>query len=271
MSEIVELNYVNEIKNRILPYYIESHPSVVTRYEIIGEQLQQVEQVFNRFLTVSLQNAIGVGLDLIGKLLDSERGTLSDDEYRVVLRNKLALSRASGSRESVMSLMAVLTGGEDVKVFDHYPASMNTYCGQGESGELFSAYSKLLPAGVNGHLVFGEEGKTFVPSERNYIIRDFVTGDGDNLELEPTLQTLELVSVSGSIAKEESLLPERGEVTTYKLAERYSERFTYSPTPTPEIDLPSDLGSFGEQPSYSADLETFSFGTVQEINLGDFS
>lgn len=270
MSEMLELNYVNEIKSRVLPYYTETHPSVISRYEIIGEQLQQVEQVFNRFLVVSLQNAVGVGLDVMGKLLDVERGNLSDEEYRVVLRNRLALSRANGSRESVISLMSALTGGEHIRVFDHYPASMNMYCGQGENGELLYAYNHLLPAGVSGHLVFGEKDKTVIPSERNYIVRDFRTGVGDELELSPTLQTLELVSTDTSLVDIVAVLPERGEVTTKKLAERYGSGFFETPPQTPEIVLPDDLGVFSEFYSDLVDLETFAIGHSQLIELGDF-
>ena len=263
MTTIVELNYENEITSRVTPLF-QVYPDVMGRYSSIAEELQQVEQVFQRFITFKIGDAVGVGLDLIGGILDVIRDGRDDAAYRVALRNKTSSNRANGSPESVMTLMSALTQGDIIDIFEHYPASMNIYCGQGEDGELWYSYQKLLPVGVSGDVVFGTPNNTLIPSERNYIEKEFILSNGNNLELLPTFETLNVVTRAATVDKGTSVLPERGEVGV-KLAERYSGyygKIEFS-------SLPTDLGTFFEPPSATYDLGEYGVPAVK-IDLGSF-
>ena len=81
--------------------------------------------------------------------------------------------------------------------------------------------SKLLPVGVSGDVVFGTPNNTVIPLERNYVEREFILSNGDNLELVPTLETLNVVSRGVNAESGTAILPERGD-TGNILAERYT-------------------------------------------------
>lgn len=71
-------------------------------YDKIRNMLESV------FAVTDLDNASGATLDLYGTRLQLERGTLSDERYRLRLKGKVAQSLSDGTRESVVSTLAYI-------------------------------------------------------------------------------------------------------------------------------------------------------------------
>ena len=89
----------------------------------------------------SLAYAVGVQLDLLGEILKLDRGSLSDEEYRELIRSKLALWRWNGTNETVPAVLAEAFPGQDVSLTDNGDCSVTV-------NELFTVDMLPVPAGV---------------------------------------------------------------------------------------------------------------------------
>jgi hypothetical protein len=56
--------------------------------------------------SLDLEQATGATLDLYGQLLDQERGSLNDNQYRILLKNKIGENICQGDYNSVLNLLA---------------------------------------------------------------------------------------------------------------------------------------------------------------------
>ena len=90
----------------------------------------------------SLDEAVGVQLDLLGDTLRLERGSLSDEGYRELIRSKLALWRWNGMNETVPSVLAEAFPEQDVSLMDNGDCSVTV-------NETISANLLPVPAGVS--------------------------------------------------------------------------------------------------------------------------
>ena len=72
---------------------------------------QALENAFQQLLTQrTLDNATGVNLDVIGKIVGQKRGGLDDDTYRRYCRARIAAHRSRGVPESLIRVATLVLG-----------------------------------------------------------------------------------------------------------------------------------------------------------------
>ena len=91
---------------------------------LLGEAQVCEDVIYDLIELRMLGTAFGVQLDAYGKLVDENRGGLSDDDYRDVLRVKILSNLSNGQTETLISIVSRLTGSDDVRVLDIYPAGI---------------------------------------------------------------------------------------------------------------------------------------------------
>lgn len=89
------------------------------------EEIQEIEAVLYQLVVERyLSTAVGVQLDAYGDLLNVERETLDDEQYRAVLRAKPLINRAPGTPDSVARAAEILFFAADgVRYDQNQPAS----------------------------------------------------------------------------------------------------------------------------------------------------
>ena len=141
------------------------------------KQLQDLEDaIFEVILGRILDNAIGVQLDIIGKLVGQPRTDASDDRYRTLISARIRINRSSGTPEDLIGVAVLLlaTNGESFKLREEPPAQVRiTVLDELQSSDpdLFhsllnsarAAGVRLLTehntqAAVTGRLRFGDSG-----------------------------------------------------------------------------------------------------------------
>lgn len=71
--------------------------------------LQDVENALMQCLTErSVDNATGINLDVIGKLVGESRHGLEDDDYRRCVRARIAANRSSGTVEDMLKVARLI-------------------------------------------------------------------------------------------------------------------------------------------------------------------
>lgn len=91
--------------------------------KIFTDQCDEIETMLFQLLNERwLDLAIGAQLDLLGRILDVERGGREDDSYRALLNLKVSINIASGEPESVISaIRGVFDTVTEIQYIPEYP------------------------------------------------------------------------------------------------------------------------------------------------------
>lgn len=91
-------------------------------------QIQSLEDVSQDELTMrSVYTAEGVQLDVLGDIVDLERGELSDDAYRIFILGKIYANRADGQIDQIYELLTGILGKDTVHVHEYWPCAMEIW------------------------------------------------------------------------------------------------------------------------------------------------
>lgn len=88
-------------------------------------QIQELEVVFFDLLVKrALDTAVGVQLDVIGRIVGQSRGTFDEDTYRTFLQGRILVNRSSGTVDQMIELVnTLLPAGASMVVREYYPAA----------------------------------------------------------------------------------------------------------------------------------------------------
>lgn len=102
-------------------------PNIEAILDVVSTKVQEIEEAFWQLLLERfLPTAIGVQLDMIGRIVLRDRANLVDDVYRAVLRGKIAANLSSGTHPEVLHVVELCidsaTTGAVAEVVLEYPA-----------------------------------------------------------------------------------------------------------------------------------------------------
>ena len=139
--------------------------ALLTSYVI---QIQEIEDALNQVGTVlDLLNASDAQLDLVGVLLNEPRAGMNDDDYRVILRGKIASSRSKGTADDLLILLRILLGSGPTFSYEEFqPAAIHiTAPTELPSNVNIESVHRLMQrakaAGVRLLLIYSEETPVF--------------------------------------------------------------------------------------------------------------
>jgi hypothetical protein len=104
--------------------------SLVTSYV---DRLRDIEAAtWEVVLERLLQNAIGVQLDILGKIVGEPRFSIDDDEYRLGVRCRIAVNLSQGLMSDIrlIASMILWNGGKaaDVNIYEYWPGTVMLDC-----------------------------------------------------------------------------------------------------------------------------------------------
>lgn len=115
-------NHDAAAKARLITQYQESDniKKIVTIY---AKQVQDVEDAIKELLDErSIDSAIGYQLDLLGTILDEPRVGLGDDDYRLLLKAKIAQNVSEGTPEDIIGIFRMLLRPDEIFYNEVHPA-----------------------------------------------------------------------------------------------------------------------------------------------------
>lgn len=133
----------------------------------------------------NINTSVGVQLDTFGEILNLKRQGYNDEEYRVLLINKIAAGNGSGTIDQVQNLLQNLTNFADTNLWEHYPLG---YIITSKSDPRYT-FGKFLKdasaAGVDsGYVGFDPFDCAFIPAEGVITVADLTTEEGDQITTE---------------------------------------------------------------------------------------
>lgn len=140
---------------RLIKQYRDDRPRLQGELEAYLESLQSIEDVSidvmcNRWPLT----AVGVQLDILGKIVGQERGEYTDDQYRLWILARILVNRANGRIEELIDILEALDV-TDIKVKEYYPAGvMISVAGTPYGQDMGVLINEAKPGGVQLHWVY---------------------------------------------------------------------------------------------------------------------
>lgn len=119
-------DHATRAKDR-LPGWLVDATNFKAFLDVLNGPAQVVEDLFNELLNeVSLENAVGAQLDVIGVILNLPRTSLGepDSEYRARLQGQAAALSQSGEPESVIAAWLFIWTASKVYLTEYQPATI---------------------------------------------------------------------------------------------------------------------------------------------------
>lgn len=110
---------------RLPARHVEDARMVATVRALVAP-LQEVEAALFALLTIAaIDSSSGVQLDLLGRVVGQERGSLDDASYRVWLKARQRVNRSSGTIPELLAIVrAVAPAVTRVEAIEGYPAGL---------------------------------------------------------------------------------------------------------------------------------------------------
>ena len=160
----------------------EDKPNIKGTLTSFLEETQKVEDLaFDVNGAFDKDTAIGVQLDVIGKLVGVKRKGNSDVIYRDELDNQIDANTADGTLNNLIDILTKVTSG-NVQVFEHFPADIHIVVDTPEDVTTAALVEEITSAGVNRTMAFLPSGGEMLITQEIGELRRFVmTGQGDQV------------------------------------------------------------------------------------------
>jgi hypothetical protein len=112
-----------EVALNFLPEQFKDKPYVSAVIETYTSGVQDVENLLSDILVNSeLGSAIGVQLDVLGRLFGEDRSGKDDDEYRAAIAARISIRSSQGTPDEILSITKTLAGSDTANIHEHFPA-----------------------------------------------------------------------------------------------------------------------------------------------------
>lgn len=120
-SEIT--NHEEQALDRLITQY-KGKTNIEGVIKTVTTQIQEIETMFFQILDDTvLSTAVGQQLDNLGELLNQDRGSLDDDDYRAVLSATIAQYNSEATMEDIINIFGSLVNATSIQVGEIFPAS----------------------------------------------------------------------------------------------------------------------------------------------------
>lgn len=166
-------------------------PRLEALARVFLDRCQELENVFWDIIEKRLiENAVGVQLDVLGKIVGQPRIGDTDDIYRLHIRARIRINISNGTPNDILEIAALLLQGARFSFDEYYPASFVIDVLDPMLEDPFFVWSLIgeaRAAGVGHSLYFSDddEDDTFAFAEGDIEEDDTARGFSDDDEDDP--------------------------------------------------------------------------------------
>lgn len=101
--------------------------------EAMSGGAQAIEDVaFDLLLSTGIEDATGIMLDRLGRIVGERRGGLDDGAYRGFIRVRIRANLSAGSLDDLIAVFQGASGASKVRYYDLFPAAFGIYAERAE-------------------------------------------------------------------------------------------------------------------------------------------
>jgi hypothetical protein len=162
-DDIAPVSHVQLGLSRLLAEYQDytDHPRVHDFLRTFLTQNQNLEDVsWQVFVERWPLTAVGVQLDVLGRLVGQGRGGRTDDQYRLWILARIAVNRSNGKIEELINILEIL-GPETIEIWESYPAELHiSVTGMTDGDQVGELIGEAKAAGVTLHWLWTADSET---------------------------------------------------------------------------------------------------------------
>lgn len=140
-------------------------PNLEALLEVLMGEVQQLEDTaYALVLQRRVELAAGAALDRLGAIVGERRDGLADADYRRFIQARIETNIGEGEIPRLLSVVATITGSEDVLYVPRHPAAYTLYYVVedlypiGVQARIAAQIGELTPAGVGYRVVEAADG-----------------------------------------------------------------------------------------------------------------
>ena len=146
-------NIVEDGKNLLITQYKDAE-KLKKLLQVFLEEVQQFEDITHSlYLSRTIDSAIGIQLDHVGSIPGQLRNGLSDEDYRVRIKAKIAENNSEGTRSEILAMAALLFPGSSFLILEkkaeYIITIINTVPYTGDWDEIRASFLNATVSGVN--------------------------------------------------------------------------------------------------------------------------
>lgn len=141
------------------------------------------DRLFSLLNFRSVDTAIGVQLDNIGRLVGARRDGNSDERFRDRIILQILINNSEGNPKDLLEILSFATNGSIVKYYAHFPIEGNVYTnGSRNIPQLSSTLTSCAPVSHGQiHIYFDPQEDCLIPSELQDPSGILIDNDGNEI------------------------------------------------------------------------------------------
>ena len=137
---------------------------------ILDEYLKGIHEIQNDLFTLvdsfNIEDATGIYLDYLGRLVGELRNDDNDEDYRKRIKIRLLINNSKGTPNELLDILSQLTETSNVRIWEHFPVSTLMYTdGNNATLRTLEAMKSASPITSNTVLVVDTTRNGFVSTE----------------------------------------------------------------------------------------------------------
>lgn len=125
-TSTTQITYIGDHADRMVAdalFQDQNRPILRALLQALGEGAQlQEDQFFDLLISRGLNVATGEALNQWGRIVGSQRGGLSDDDYRKFIKARILGNLCEGTPDQLLAILALVSEPSQVRYFEHFPA-----------------------------------------------------------------------------------------------------------------------------------------------------
>lgn len=132
----------------LLPHQFRNKLNVESLLSSFTSELDQINNdIFTLVDNFNVDDATGIYLDYIGKVVGEIRNGDNDDDFRKRIEIRILINNSEGTPNDILEILSELTETNKVKIWEHFPCSSIFYTnGNNGNSETLNALLKSAPA-----------------------------------------------------------------------------------------------------------------------------
>lgn len=132
----------------------------------LGECDDTLNDLYTLVSSFNIEDATGVYLDYIGKLVGVKRDKDDDDTYRIRIKIQVKINNSKGTPNEMLDILSELTATDNVRLWEHFPVSSVLYTdGKDATLRTRNALDKSAPITSDVVLIVDTTRSGFVGTE----------------------------------------------------------------------------------------------------------
>jgi len=161
--------HVDDAKDRLIRQYKQGSNAEDVAGALVTPIQQSENDLYELYSLDDIDVMVGTQLDMIGATIGQDRQGFLDDDYRILLKARIAINSSRGTLDDLLSIWNILNPSQTTEILEQFPAQIElkttlTWATVQQADMAFEAMEQAVAAGVRVLAIYPiiEEGDGYL-------------------------------------------------------------------------------------------------------------